>query len=112
MVLDGPDKENQDTNVKQCKTNVHTLKVLSTFCSYIKCNCSYKSNTAGCCKPADVWNKCGSVDLIHCPKQSNFSLSAYHGFYSVFIPEWVLPTTLDSVIQRGIYLVVSTKVGT
>lgn len=60
--------------LRYSKTNVHMLKVLNTFCSYIKCNCSYKSNSAGCCKPADVWNKCGSVDLIHCPKQSNFSL--------------------------------------
>lgn len=54
------------------KTNVHMLEVLNTFCSYIKCNYFYKSNTAGCCKPADVWNKCGSVDLVHHPKCSNF----------------------------------------
>lgn len=56
------------------KTNVHMLKVSNAFCSSIKCNCSYKSNSAGFCKPADVWNECGSVDLVHCPKQSNFSL--------------------------------------
>lgn len=88
------------------------LKVLNSSYSYIKCNSFYESNTADCCKPADVWNKCGSVDLIHCPKQSNFSLSACHGFYSVFTPEWVLPTTLGSVILKGIYLVVLTKVDT